>query len=141
MARTESDTVTVIGGNAPLRVKMSEVSRDFFPLFEVKPENRSRDFAVPTIGKAQRRPSYSGMRFGRRRSPAIRKRWAARSDSMASRFTIVGVMPGGFDFPEKTEVWFPREAFPDHSTRSAHNFSCLRPLEAGRFPCNPHRRT
>lgn len=40
-------------------------------------------------------------------------------------FTIIGVMPPKFDFPDGTQVWLPNDLFPDTSSRSAHNYLVL----------------
>ncbi len=46
-------------------------------------------------------------------------------------FTVIGVMPAKFDFPEKAELWLPNDLFPDESTRSAHNYRVVGRLKAG----------
>ena len=46
-------------------------------------------------------------------------------------FTIIGVMPPKFDFPENAQVWLPNDLFPDNSGRSAHNYRVVGRLKAG----------
>ena len=46
-------------------------------------------------------------------------------------FTVIGVMPAKFDFPEKAELWLPNDLFPDESKRSAHNYRIVGRLRAG----------
>jgi len=46
-------------------------------------------------------------------------------------FTVVGILPPGFAFPEKTEVWIPRATFPLNEHRSAHNFRAVGRLKPG----------
>ncbi len=121
MARTESDTVTLTGANAPVRVRISQVSRDFFPLFGVRPElgrstvaadHREGASPVVVIGHALWQRAFGG-------DPgAVGKTVRINGQT----FTIVGTMPPGFEFPGKTDLWMPREMTPDRSTRSAHNF-------------------
>ena len=40
-------------------------------------------------------------------------------------FTVVGVMPPGFDFPQNAEVWVPREGSVAEISRSAHNWQVV----------------
>jgi putative ABC transport system permease protein len=121
MARTESDTATLVGANVPVRVRMTQVSRGFFPLFEVQPEigratqpadHREGAAPVIVIGHALWQRAFGG-------DP---KALGSTVRLNGQAFTVIGAMPAGFDFPEKTEVWMPHEIFPDRSTRSAHNF-------------------
>ncbi|HXB70993.1 MAG TPA: ABC transporter permease [Candidatus Acidoferrales bacterium] len=46
-------------------------------------------------------------------------------------FTVVGVLPPGFGFPGKTEVWIPRSAFDKNEHRSANNFQAIGRLKPG----------
>ncbi len=46
-------------------------------------------------------------------------------------FTVIGVMPPRFDFPDRTQAWLPNDFFPDPSTRSAHNFRVIARLKPG----------
>jgi putative ABC transport system permease protein len=126
MAATEHDTVTLTGASTsvkitPVRAKIAPVTNDFFSLLEVKPEigratvpDDHREGATPVvvIGHGLWQRAFGG-------NP---KAIGSTVHINGQTFTVVGVMPGGFDFPEKTEVWMPQEIFPDHSTRSAHNF-------------------
>ncbi|KAA6460257.1 ABC transporter permease [Acidobacteria bacterium AB60] len=44
---------------------------------------------------------------------------------------IVGVLPAGFDFPEKTEVWEAASARPESSSRTAFNYRAVALLRSG----------
>ncbi len=46
-------------------------------------------------------------------------------------FTVIGVMPPKFNFPDSTQLWLPIDLFPDGSSRSAHNYSVAGRLKAG----------
>ncbi|HMG72649.1 MAG TPA: FtsX-like permease family protein [Pyrinomonadaceae bacterium] len=50
---------------------------------------------------------------------------------MDQNVTVVGVMPAGFAFPPKAEVWIPRELFPQETSRSAHNWRVVARLRPG----------
>ncbi len=46
--------------------------------------------------------------------------------------TVVGVMPPGFGFPNKTEVWYPANSFdPETDSRGAHNYRVVARLKDG----------
>jgi len=46
-------------------------------------------------------------------------------------FTVVGVMPEGFDYPAQTALWAPREITPPQVSRTAHNFQVVARLADG----------
>jgi putative ABC transport system permease protein len=46
-------------------------------------------------------------------------------------FTVIGVMPPKFDFPDKAQLWLPNDLFPDDSARSAHNYQVVGRLKPG----------
>ncbi|HUA20650.1 MAG TPA: ABC transporter permease [Bryobacteraceae bacterium] len=46
-------------------------------------------------------------------------------------FTVIGVMPPKFDFPDYAQLWLPNDLFPDDSTRSAHNYRIVGRLRRG----------
>ena len=46
-------------------------------------------------------------------------------------YEIVGVMPGGFHFPQLADVWVPEKSQPDNMNRSAHNYPTIARLKAG----------
>ncbi|HEX4322200.1 MAG TPA: ABC transporter permease [Acidobacteriaceae bacterium] len=45
--------------------------------------------------------------------------------------TIVGVLPGGFDFPDKAQVWLEAPSEPDVPSRSGYNQRAIGKVEAG----------
>lgn len=46
-------------------------------------------------------------------------------------FTVIGIMPPGFEFPGKTQIWISRELFPSSTDRSAHNDFVIGRLKPG----------
>ena len=128
---TNEMEMTVTGGSEPARSRVVVVSGDFFRVFGVQPligraflpeESKAGSGAVAVVsyGFWQRllggKIDFTGM--------------ALNIDNQS--FTVVGVMPPGFDFPQRAEIWIPIEAFPpDTSTRTAHNWSVVGRLRSG----------
>ncbi|HBY59419.1 MAG TPA: hypothetical protein DEH78_06325 [Solibacterales bacterium] len=50
---------------------------------------------------------------------------------MRQPFQIAGVLPAGFSYPGKTEVWVPASLFPETESRSAHNYRVVAKLRPG----------
>ena len=70
---------------------------------------------------------------------AWQRRFGGAGDVLARRLTlnnavysVVGVMPRGFDFPiDEVEIWLPMRAFTGRVTRDAHNFFVVGRLRGG----------
>jgi len=46
-------------------------------------------------------------------------------------FTVIGVMPPKFNFPDNAQLWLPNDLFPDDTARSAHNYRIVGRLKPG----------
>ena len=46
-------------------------------------------------------------------------------------YTVIGVMPAGFQFPSRVELWVPTELDPVNRHRTSHNFSALGRMREG----------
>ncbi len=130
MAYADHDVVTLSGSGTPDRVRLSIVSRNFFRVFGVAPElGRYTSSGDHSLGAA---PVLVV-------SHAIWVRDLGANPAAIGRvlringqpYTVIGVMPTSFDFPERSEVWMPREIMADHSTRSAHNHQVFARLKPG----------
>src|SRR5450755_4356626 len=121
LAELNSDVATVTGAAEPTRANSSAVSQDFFKVFGV----------VPSVGRAfsaedQREGAAPVMLV----SHAYWQQFLASSTDLAKFklvadnqiYSVVGVMPANFDFPNNTALWVPREPFPKDEGRTAHNW-------------------
>jgi predicted permease len=46
-------------------------------------------------------------------------------------YTVIGVLPPKFNFPDNAQLWFPSDLLPDSSGRSAHNYRVVGRLKPG----------
>jgi predicted permease len=128
MAAYGQGPANIVGGNAPLRVLYTEVTSDFFPALGVSPQlgqtftTEKQPLAVIAYGLWQQ--AFGG------RADVIGK--AIRVDGQ--EFTVAGVMPAQFDFPNRNEVWVSRELALDRSSRSGHNNRVIGRLKQGVTP-------
>ena len=124
VAQYSARTTTVTGGSEPARALIFRVSADFFRVLGTQPL-LGRTFA-PEESKPGGAPvaviSYD----------LWRRILGGKSDLSGTTlrisdktFTVVGVMPQGFDFPRNGEVWIPREISVAETSRTAHNWSVV----------------
>jgi predicted permease len=127
MAYYDDDAGPVSVGPTAEYVHMAEVTPEFFDVFSVAPVvGRGLspvDWKIGTgvvIGYA-----YWQSRFGGSSEAVGRK---VRMDEHT--FTVAGVMPPGFDFPNKTVIWLPANTvFRETESRSAHNYEAVGRLQ------------
>lgn len=118
------------GGATPVRTFGAYVSQDFFDVMGVQPaigrsfdssEQRFRAAGTVILGDALWHQAYGGDRqiLGR------------KIKLMGQPFTVIGVMPPSFDYPDRSELWIAAGAFFDFPSRTAHNFRVVGRLRPG----------
>ena len=121
MAQYSSGTVAITGGSEPVRATATSASRDFFHVLGVEPflgrafaPDEQRHYGAPAVlvSYGYWKQSLGGV------SDLSALHLAIAGDS----YSVVGVMPRGFDYPAGTAAWIPSELDPDTSTRTAHNW-------------------
>lgn len=125
------DTVdSVAGGSEPVRARVTIVSREFGDVLGVQPllgrtfapEERSQGAAPVALISYSYWQRYLGGTAD----------FAARSLRIGERsYSIVGIMPRGFDYPNGSDVWTPREQWPVLPSRTAHNLRAIGRLAPG----------
>ena len=97
---------SVVGEGEPERVAAAYVSADFFRTMGVAPV-RGRGFAAEELTEGRNQVAVLSYALWRRRfgaDPGL----VGRSISLGGAPTVVvGVMPAGFEFPSRTELWRP----------------------------------
>ncbi|MGH9936497.1 MAG: ABC transporter permease, partial [Blastocatellia bacterium] len=123
--------VTILGGSEPVRARGAYVSQDFFKVLGAQPaigrgilaeENRlgANPVAVVSYGYWQR------LLGGRADLGAAALRIGGVN------YTVVGVMPRGFNFPNDVEVWLPFEVdSPASPSRTSHGLRVIARLGDG----------
>jgi len=126
-----SGPAPVIVDGASEYADLTLVSPEFFRIFEVQP------LAGRFFNAEEQKPSSSGAAlisagFWQRRFGGKTDAIGKNLRSFDKTLTIVGVLPEGFQFPEKTEIWVPSNAiYPENTHRSAHNYRAIGRLKPG----------
>jgi len=96
--------VNLAGADHPERVKASEVTAEFFPLLGIAPYGR-------TFLPEESTPGHDEVAV---LSDDVCRRFGAPADVVGRSiavngkpFTVIGVMPAGFSFPGRTQIWVP----------------------------------
>jgi predicted permease len=129
MATFRGGPTTVLGGTEPTRADVYMVSGDFFRVLG----------ATPVVGRTflpdDSRPGSAPVAVV---SAAFWRRMLAAGDLTGRRvelvgrvFDVIGVMPDEAAFPERAEVWVPRELFDGAEGRDGLNESVIARLASG----------
>jgi putative ABC transport system permease protein len=115
MAGVTSDRYNLTGTGEPEEIRGATVSINFFQLMGVNPVH-GRAFTAEEEQPGRDRVVVLSHSLWQRRfggDPGILNKTISLSDEP---YTVVGIMPPGFQFPEKTEIWGPLA--PDERMRS-----------------------
>ncbi len=129
MAAFYDSPVNVTSGADPTRLPAGYITRDFFAAFGVSPR-LGRSFSAEELLNNGPRAVVIGHGLWQRvfhGDPKILERTLA-VEGVA--LPVIGVMPAGFSYPAKAELWLPTP-IDDGSTRSAHNYSVVGRLKPG----------
>jgi putative ABC transport system permease protein len=120
MAETAAYPQTVTGAGEPQSARVAAVSKGFFDVLGIRPA-MGRGFQPEELQQSGPKVALVGARFW--------ERWRGTrplaGDSIVIggvQHAVVGVMPEGFDYPQQTVVWTPREQNRESPSRTAHNF-------------------
>lgn len=132
MAEITRGETPVSGINEPMIAMLSTVSRDFFDIMGVVPA-AGRTFLPDELREGAPRVAVVSASFWKRIRPEG-LRAPTNADTLkvgAEVYTIVGIMPAGFDYPGGISLWEPREQYPAQTSRTAHNFHAVARLKDG----------
>src|SRR5215831_5485976 len=121
---------TVLGGSEPVRTHIAYASGDFFKTLGVRPAV-GRGF-LPEEAKTGGQPvAVVSDGYWRRLLDSRADLAAAPLRIGGTSFTIVGVMPPGFNFPKDAEIWATIEVFPPETSRRSHGKRVIARLRDG----------
>lgn len=130
MAQMRSAEVAVSIADAPHSVRVANVSEDFFSVMGVQPV-LGRVFAPEErqLGAAQ--TALVSHSYWQRHLHEARDLQSLKFTISKNPTVIVGVLPPGFNFPDGSQVWLPRELNSRLPSRTAHNWQVVARLRDG----------
>lgn len=123
-------TITVNGLSEPARARATSVSRDFFPVFGVKPEV-GRTFVEDELRTGAPASVVVSHTFWQKYLDASPRAVGRTLKIGSTLFTIVGVMPASMNYPAGNELWMPHEIEPSNPSRTSHGWRVVGRLKDG----------
>ena len=115
-------SVTALG--EPTRTVMAMVSRDFFKVLGTEP-SIGRSFAPDETRVGGAPVVVVSHRYWMRSLGSSASLSALHLRIEGRDYSVIGVMPEGFQFPAKVDLWTPAEVMPPRSSRTAHNWQAI----------------
>ena len=130
MAQMQAYGLTPVSGAGEAQlVRVTLVSKAFFDVMGVRP-SLGRGFRPEEQQPGGPKVILVSAEFWKRwRGTGAPQGETLRCDN--ETFTVVGVMPEGFEYPTQTAIWAPREMGPPQVSRTAHNFQVVARLADG----------
>ncbi|RPH55900.1 ABC transporter permease, partial [bacterium] len=126
----DTDRMNVTGGDQPESVPGARVSADFFRVIGVEPV-RGRAFRPEEGRLGSNRVAVISHGLWQRRYGSDPSAIGATLRLDGEPYTIVGVAPAGFEFPQKRELWIPLALDLAQENRGGHYLVVLGRLAGG----------
>ncbi len=130
IAKYTAGISSVAGGSQPTRSTVATVSPDFFHVFRVQPF-LGRDLNAADVKKGAAPVALVSYGFWKQylASATDLARLHLKVDNTV--FSVIGVLPDGFQFPGETALWLPADLDGENPSRTSHNYSAAGRLRDG----------
>ncbi len=123
-------SATVTGMGEPMLVTASRVSEGVLEVFRVAPA-LGRDIRSDESGPTAAAVVVIGHAFWQRTLGGAPDVLGSTLEIGGVSRQVVGVAPPGFDFPERAELWYPREIDPANCGRGCHTWQTVGQIARG----------
>jgi len=130
IAKYSTDIASISGASQPTRTMVAAVTPQFLRVFDIAP-TIGRDF-TPNDNKNGAAPvalvSYG---YWRQYLGSAQDLSLSHLKINNSVYSVIGVLPSGFQFPSEVDVWFPADVGGENPSRTSHNYYGIGRLKDG----------
>jgi putative ABC transport system permease protein len=130
IAKYGADVVSVSGASEPTRTTVAAVSPEFFKVFRVQPII-GRDFTAADARKGAAPVLLASYGYWKQRLGASPDLSHAHLKIDNAVYSVVGVLPDGFQFPADAALWLPADLDGENLSRTSHNYNAVARLRDG----------
>ncbi len=130
IAKYNATIASVSGGVQPTRSMVASVSPEFLKVFRVQPII-GRDFMAADAKKGAAPVALVSYEYWKQHlgSPQDLSQSHLKIDNAV--FSVIGVLPDGFGFPEEAGLWLPADLDGENASRTSHNYNAVGRLRDG----------
>ena len=121
---------SVAGASQPIRTKIGVVSADFFKVFRVQPM-LGRDFSANDARKGATPVALVSYGYWREFLGSSQDLSGTHLKIDNAIYSVVGVLPAGFQFPADAAMWLPADLEGENTSRTSHNYYAVARLRDG----------
>jgi putative ABC transport system permease protein len=129
-AKYSANFSSVSGASQPARVTVASVSADFFKVFRIQPIV-GRAFGSADARKGAAPVALSSYGYWKRHLGSSPDLSQANLKIDNAIFSVIGVLPDGFQFPQDADLWIPADRDGENPSRTSHNYDAVGRLGAG----------
>ena len=130
IAKYSAYPISVAGGSQPTRTTVAAVTPDFLTVFRVEPII-GRDFAPSDNQKGAAPVALVSYGYWRQYLGSAQDLSQSHLKINNAIFSVIGVLPAGFRFPDDAEVWLAADTGGENLSRTSHNYSAAGRLKDG----------
>ena len=130
IAKYTFETISVSGGSQPTRTPLAAVTPEFLTVFGVEPVI-GRDFTASDDNKGAAPVALVSDGYWRHNLGASRDLSQLHLKINNAIYSVVGVLPAQFRFPDDAEVWLAADIGGESLSRTSHNYSAVGRLKNG----------
>lgn len=121
MAKYSDYIVSLSGASQPMRTHVAFVSADFLKVFRVQPII-GRDFTASDDRKGAAPVVLVSFGYWKEHLGSSEDLSKAHLKIDNAIYSIVGVLPAGFQFPTDVALWLPADLSGENTSRTSHNY-------------------
>jgi predicted permease len=130
IAKYQYDVVSVSGASQPSRTSVAAVSPDFLKVFGIQPI-LGRDFSAGDAKKGAARVALVSFGYWKEQFGSSQDLSQLHLKTGGAVYSVVGVLPAGFQFPQDVSLWLPTDLDGENQSRTAHNYYAVGRLRDG----------
>jgi predicted permease len=130
VAKYSAYPVSISGASQPTRTTGAAVTPEFLTVFGVEPI-MGRDFSATDNKKGAEPVALVSYGYWRQSLGSAQDLSQSHLKMNNSVYSVIGVLPPGFRFPEDAEVWFGADTDGENPSRTSHNYSGIGRLKDG----------
>jgi predicted permease len=130
IAKYNDNIASVSGASRPTRTTVAGVTPDFLKVFGVLPI-LGRDFSASDAKKGAGPTVLVSYGYWRQYLGSTHDLAQAHLKIDGAVYSVIGVLPAGFNFPPEVDLWLPADLDGENQSRTSHNYSAVGRLRDG----------